>query len=65
MFCGVTCIWDHPWRVGRHTMSGQANDSTQSPHHSMQRPQSEKARRRCSPYGMLDLSGVQSHTAVC
>ena len=58
MFYGVTYSWGHSWRAEGHTMSDQASDSTQSPHHRMQRPQSEKARRRCSPYGVLDLSGV-------
>ena len=61
----VSHIWSHSWRAEGHTMSDQANDSTQSPHHRMQNSHSKRARPRCSRCRVLDLSGVRSHTAVC
>ncbi|ESU44857.1 Variant-specific surface protein [Giardia duodenalis] len=47
----------HPWSVEGHTMSSQANDSTQSPHHRMQGSHSEKASGVARPAGCLICQG--------
>ena len=53
----VSHSWSHSWRAEGHTMNDQANDSTQSPHHHMQSPHSEKASGAARPTEYLICQG--------